>query len=413
MTLQPDLIADTVDIDDNDLTEDEMVNEDDLVEQAEEELDTKIKLDYTLQTPQERNELVTKIINTTPPKQLTPKYLEILADYIIFAMDKEERKEKKILTANRMVTVNKRETSYEGLCGKLENGEDGIYNMMSDLGKNTILTPKDPITDKDIAETPDLKRLREDIARIEELYKKARGKKKFLLKKQIIEMRQDQYILRSAHRGTSVCSKTSSTVKSIATTDFYDKIQFDEKNNPINYGPISFFNPDHIEALLCNYSELKQEAYGRYEYDLWYMMEDLDNLVELTLKDEYPLYYDLLIYKIDGLTNIEIQQKLEQDHGIKHSIEYISALWRNKIPKLIADKAQEEYLMWYYTIEVPGKWKKCTRCGEIKLAHNRFFSKNKSSKDGWYSLCKCCRNAGSKKNLQKKAAKEKYLGITK
>jgi hypothetical protein len=30
-------------------------------------------------------------------------------------MEKQERKEKKILTENRLVTINKREQSYEGL----------------------------------------------------------------------------------------------------------------------------------------------------------------------------------------------------------------------------------------------------------------------------------------------------------
>ena len=39
-----------------------------------------------------------------------------------------------------------------------------------------------------------------------------------------------------------------------------------------------------------------------------------------------------------------------------------------------------------------GKWKKCSRCGQIKLAHNKYFSKNKTSKDGFYSICKNCRN---------------------
>ena len=29
-----------------------------------------------------------------------------------------------------MVTINKRETSFEGLVGKFETGEDGIYNMI-------------------------------------------------------------------------------------------------------------------------------------------------------------------------------------------------------------------------------------------------------------------------------------------
>ena len=86
---------------------------------AEEEISPSIKLDYTLQSPTERNELVKKIIEQTPPEKLTNRYLEILTDYIIFAMDKEERKKKKILTDNRMVTVNKREMSFEGLVGKL------------------------------------------------------------------------------------------------------------------------------------------------------------------------------------------------------------------------------------------------------------------------------------------------------
>ena len=83
---------------------------------------------------------------------------------------------------------------------------------------------------------------------------------------------------------------------------------------------------------------------------------------------------------------------VEENFGIKHSVEYLSSLWRNKIPKLIAEKAKENYLIWYYTFVEYGKWKRCSRCGQIKLAHNRFFSKNKTSKDGFYSICKCCRN---------------------
>ena len=77
---------------------------------------------------------------------------------------------------------------------------------------------------------------------------------------------------------------------------------------------------------------------------------------------------------------------------IKHSVEYISSLWRNKIPKLIAEQAQKDWLEWYYTNKKKGYWKKCSRCGQIKLGHNKFFSKNKTSKDGWYSICKDCRN---------------------
>ena len=92
------------------------------------------------------------------------------------------------------------------------------------------------------------------------------------------------------------------------------------------------------------------------------------------------------------MKNLEIQETLQKEFGIKHSIEYISSLWRNKIPKLIAAQAEHEFLDWWYLTQEKGQYKKCSRCGQIKLAHNKYFSKNKTSRDGWYSICKACRN---------------------
>lgn len=345
-------------------------------------------LDYKLETPQERKELVQKIIDNTPPDKLTNRYLEILTDYIIFAMDKEERKQKKILTDNRMVTVNKRETSFEGLVGKFENGEDGIYNMVAN-DKNIIFMPKVSITPQDVAEIPGLKELRDSIEVVEAEMKKATGRKKYLLKKQLIEMRQDQYVLRSSFRQPIYCMNI---VKSFNKVDLDEKIIITEKGEVKSNGLLSLFDPVHVSALLCNYARLKEDAWGNFFGDSYFLMEDLDTLIDKTLKENFPLYYDLLIYKIDGRQNAEIQLLLEKEHGTKHSVEYISSLWRKKIPKLLAEQAQEDYLNWYYTMKEKGKWKRCSRCGQIKLAHNRFFSKNKTSKDGFYSICKECRN---------------------
>lgn len=352
-----------------------------------------LKLDYYIEDPQERNELVKKIIEQTPPKKLTNKYLEILADYIIFAMTKEEKKKKKILTDNHMVTVNDRETSFEGLVGKLENGEDGIYNMIAN-DKNIIFRPKVSITEEDLAEIEPLRDLRAEIEKIKEMIKNATGKRKYLLKKQLIDMSKDQYVIKNSYKQPSY--STNSTVKTFAKLELDDKIIIDEEGKPINKGIVSMFNPQHISALLCNYSKIKEECYGNFKNDVYYLMEDLDNVVNKALKDKYPLYYDLLIYKIDGKQNIEIQKLLEKDYGITYSLEYLSSLWRNKIPKLIAEQAEEDYLIWYYTYKERGYWKRCSRCKQIKLGHNKFFSKNKTSKDGWYSICKCCRNAKTK-----------------
>ena len=174
--------------------------------------------------------------------------------------------------------------------------------------------------------------------------------------------------------------------------DLTDHIYFDENNFPHNNSFIDFFNKDHISLLLCNYSKLKEESWDKFGNDIKWTMFDLEKIVDKALKDKYPIYYDIVRLKIDGKQNIEIQAALKEKYGTTHSVEYLSSLWRNKIPKLIAEAATEDYLVWYYTFKEKGKWKKCSRCGQVKLAHNQFFSKNKTSRDGWYSICKCCRN---------------------
>ena len=345
------------------------------------------KLDYTIIDIQERNKKVHEIVNSVPIQKLTPYYLEELTKYL--TETPQNKKEKKILTDNRMVTVNKREISYEGLVSKLENGEDGIYNFITDGDKNILLVPKIQITENDIETIPGLKELREEIKKIEIRQSAARGKQKFLLTKQLIEMRQDQYVLKSIYKPPITLMKVTKNLNQI---NLDEHITIDQSGEPISNSLVSLFNPYHVCCLLCNYSKLKEDCWGHFDNDWWYLMEDFDNLSERALKNDYPILYDIMIYKIDGLQNKEIQEKIKQDYGITYSITYLSAVWRQKIPKIISEKAKEEWIIWHYTFEEKGKWKKCSRCHQIKLAHPYFFTKNKTAKDGWYSMCKCCRN---------------------
>jgi hypothetical protein len=73
-----------------------------------------IKLDYSLKTPEERSKLVEQIL-AEPGRTFNNRYLEILSDYIIDAASKEDVKKFGLMTNNRMATINKRETSFEGL----------------------------------------------------------------------------------------------------------------------------------------------------------------------------------------------------------------------------------------------------------------------------------------------------------
>ncbi len=103
-------------------------------------------LDFNLQTSAERQKFVEELLATKPNEEWSSDDLEKMADYLIFCMDKEERKNKQILTQNRLVTINKRETSFEGLAEKFENGEDGVYTMATN-NKHQLLQPKAKITE--------------------------------------------------------------------------------------------------------------------------------------------------------------------------------------------------------------------------------------------------------------------------
>ena len=352
-----------------------------------------IKMDYKLKTAEERVEKVKEIIANTPSERLTQKYLDKLSDYIVIPIERQERKENHIITDNHNITVTKREMSFEGLVGRLENGEDGIYNMIAN-DKNIIFQPKVSITPQDLEEMPELKKLHEAILKVEEQLKTARGKTAYKLRKQLIEMRKDQYVIKGSYKKPIY---SMNLIKSASKIDLSEKVKEDKDNGTVSSnGLINFFNEKHISALLCNYSKLKEDSWDKFNNDMKWMMMDLDVLVDNALKEKYPLSYDIVIYKIDGKQNAEIQQLLYEKHGIKHSVEYISCLWRNKIPKLIAEQAKKDWLIWHYTFEDYGKWKRCSRCGQIKLAHNYFFSKNKTSRDGYYSICKECRNKKNK-----------------
>lgn len=305
-------------------------------------------------------------------------------------MEKQERKQRKILTENRLTTVNKRETSYEGLTAQLESGEDGIYNLINE-NKNQLLQPKVTITKKDLEEIPYLQQLRDAIEILERQMPHLEGKAAFNTKKNIIDLRKDQYVIKDAYR-RPVVGKMAFGEKFPPILE--DTTTVDENKRVIPRGA-TFTDPEFCSFILCNYSKLKENAEEHLHSDLWALMQDFDAISTSAFADS-PLYEKIVIYKIDGIKNIDIAEKIQLEFGIKHTPEYISCLWRNKIPKMIASAAEDQWLDWYYLNVEKGPYKKCNRCGQIKLANNKYFSKNKTSRDGWYSICKKCRNKKNK-----------------
>lgn len=300
-------------------------------------------------------------------------------------MEKQEKREKKILTDNRMTTVNKRECSFEGLASQLENGEDGIYNLMNE-NKNVIFQPKISITQHDLDTIPCLRQLRDTIEAWDGASKRASGREAFLMKKALIEMRKDQYTIKQAYQKPIIPCKLTRSIRTYIPLD--DKSHLDGQKIVVK--GISLMDLTVVSAILCNYSKLKEDSYDQFNGDTWYFMQQFEETCDRALID-FPIYQRIVELKIDKRQNIEIQQILQEEFDTTYSIEYISSLWRNKIPKLIAIQAKEDFLRWQYHInKLPMK--KCSKCGQLKPAHNQFFSRNNTSKDLFYSICKKCRN---------------------
>ena len=361
----------------------------------------KFFLDPKITDPLERVQIVERIIANSSPEQLNTYALNALSNYIIFSMDKKERLQNNIITKNHKQTIAKREVSLEKFAENLANrnsswnkdkiSSDDILYELAVNDKNILFMPKNSITQDDIETIPGMKELVAGIQNISDQIKKreANGENCGTLVKQLIELRLDQYELRAIYKKPI---KFLNVRKSINNLDLTEKVVEGADGLPHSTGIINLYTPAHISLLLGSYSKIKEECWDNFESDIHWLMEDLDNLIEKTFKKNFPMYYDLIIYKIDGKSNLEIQDQLAIDYNIRHTPEYLSALWRNKIPKMIAETASKEWLVWHYTEEAQEKKKKCSKCGQIKLANNVFFSKNNRSKDGWYSMCKECRN---------------------
>lgn len=324
-------------------------------------------LDNKIQGYEARLKLVEEQVLEIGEENLTSRAKDRIANYLIEATDLEPRGE--IITANRMVTVNKRETSREGLVEKLEGGESAFHGLIKE-DRNTILTPKVEITKSDLAEVPLLAQLREEIDKLEKLIEdnpKMDPKKRGKLKQTIIEMRKDQYVLKNAYRQPIFARGNNTGSEEPPQYDF------------------SLCDVDQVKSLLVNYPGLKIEFDSQLDSDMKWILEDLDALITEALED-YPTLKYILQKKIEGTNNFEIREGLIEIFGVDHTQEYISSLYRNKIPQAISDKAREHWVDYIFLNKVKGTYKKCSRCGEVKLANNRNFSINKTSSSKFYSI---------------------------
>lgn len=338
------------------------------------------------------------------------KYTENISNYLAdAAFSEEEKRSHLITTSSRTLTQNKRETSFEGLSDQYLLGESQLHNLFKPDDKGVIFCRKDDLTAYDRDQYPELKTIDNDLEYFTELFLKAQSPHdRYLIKKAIIEKRQERYTVKEqvapamAHaflRGESFPSGGDSLLEVIDRPPYI-----------LDNSRISLYNPAHVFNLLNMYSTLKENYSENLQHDLHYTMDELDEYTELALsgvpseetgreRPFVPHYKDILIHRIDKLmTNEEIAATISIKYdgqncikGRKITAAYVSSVFKHRLPKMIVEEAVEKYLMWYFTFKVKPVWKKCSRCGRVLPAHPFFYTKNNTTKTGFYSMCKFCR----------------------
>ena len=102
-----------------------------------------------------------------------------------------------------------------------------------------------------------LRQLRDAIDLWEAKSKTAEGRDRFILKKALIEMRKDQYIIKNAYRKPIQLSNRMMYSKHYTILEDTTH-EFDENGYPIPEG-VSLLNPQICSIILCNYNKLKQK----------------------------------------------------------------------------------------------------------------------------------------------------------
>ena len=254
-------------------------------------------LNYSITDPQERVKEVENFISKTPEEELTPYLLEYLSNYLLFISDKTQTKKERntkysITTKNREITINKRQTSYEGMIDALENGEDGLHSLINN-DKNQLLDRKEKITKEELEAFPQLKKQYEIIQSLTEMANKSKGSRKYSIKKQIVEQWQQLYLIRASLKGTP-----STTAKPVNFNDrcaeIPETITMRPDGSLIIDSQLSLLEPDHVSYLLCNYSQLKQDTYEHLSNDVRWMLIELEDLISKLFPQDSP-YYNLIL----------------------------------------------------------------------------------------------------------------------
>lgn len=301
------------------------------------------------------------------------KELEKMADYIL--MNPEERKLTKskdykynFFVDKKKFEIANKEISLEGFC----DGNENILNYLVRQGynfkkeKTQKILPKD-FKDKELSCLNDYQRAIESL-RVKINY--SSPSMAYKLKSQISAMKDDMIQCKDKIKGT-----------------IYFKSPMPDSTD-LDYETFDFFDFKHVKALLPISPRSLMTDVGC----LVYTLDKLINSIPFSPTEKKVLQ----MYRNQIPNNVIAKKMSMVDDDGKVDTSFVPKVIKSCIEKII-NKYEIEYEDLHYLNNVRGKYKKCNRCGEIKLINNnRYFAYDSTKKDGFNTLCKCCKQKSSK-----------------
>ena len=241
------------------------------------------------------------------------------------------------------------------------------------------------------------------------------------LKRELVDLRTQQYILRDSYAAQLVSNPTPN-YEVIEPPSFGDEIELrplnivydrglfnkiwrtDRYPEPADFNEeelaqisrliwrprhqkyyFDFTNRDHLYTYFNMISELENAADESSNYDTFKVI--LNSYIALAHLD--PIHQEILKLKVMKYSNQLIADKINEKFGRKYSPNYISTLYCQKSLQGICDAAALHAQI-IENIFFPENFKVCKDCGRVLLLNETNFVRRQRSNDGFSPRCKAC-----------------------
>ena len=248
------------------------------------------------------------------------------------------------------------------------------------------------------------------------------------LRKMLVELRRDQYLLRDSYAptlGRLVQGKFATQRQDVDVfervlpcglrhdSDFIRKVFMEKVLEGVHFeerfrqelkeflaehdvestgrGVFNFENVDHVTLLVYARDGFKDEDIEDNMERAEYIRELLDTLdYYVKVSKLAPIHREIIDMKAEGKTNDEIRQYVNKKYDKHYSANYISTIFRAKCCTEINNAARSHREILEKILLGREYFKECNTCGLLLLRDNNNFVKKARSKDGLAGRCKSC-----------------------